>query len=291
MNLISIFRHRIKIFLWLINKKSTPLDFLGEAVVSISARWQTELNPFLSYVGMFDVLRQRNFSGKFLELGGGFSTVLLTNILNIEPKLITSVDLNPSKYNWILNSPQNRTIFLSMINNVQRPTVALEEVFLGLETIRIKLSMHEKDKLISALNKYITSDIASSEYVAECIFSKNGDALKRLLTEHHAYEEDLKFYKSCNYEEGSGFCTDLVMAGYKADAIFFDCGEVSSVGEWAILEETFQVGSYALFHDIYYPKSIKNFLIVSYLDLSDDWEIVYIDSSSLQGALVAIKIS
>jgi len=291
MNLISIFRHRIKIFLWFINKKSTPLDFLGEAVVSISARWQSELHPFLSYVGMFDVLRQRNFSGKFLELGGGYSTVLLTNILNIEPKLITSVDLNPSKYNWILNSPQNKNTFLSIINNIQRPTVSLEEVFYGLEIIRIKLSMYGKDKLISALKKYIISDITSSEYVAECIFSENGEALKRLLTGHHAFKEDLKFYKSNNYEGGTGFCTSLVSSGYRADAIFFDCGEISSVGEWAILEETFRVGSYALFHDIYYPKSIKNFLIVTYLDLSDDWEIVYIDSNSLQGALVAIKIS
>lgn len=290
MNLISIFRHRFKIFLWFIKKKSTPLDFLGEAVASISGRWQSELNPFLSYVGMFDVLRQRNFSGKFLELGGGYSTVLLTNILNIDPKLITSVDLNPSKYNWILNSPQNKNTFLSTINNIKRPTVTLDEVFDGLEIVRVKLSMYGRDKLISALKKYI-SDPVSVDYVAECIFSKNGDALKRLITEHDSYDEDLKFYEFCNFKEGSGFCTGLVGEGYKADAVFFDCGELSSVGEWSILEDTFQIGSYALFHDIFYPKSIKNFLIVTHLDLSDDWKVIYVDSNSLQGGLVAVKIS
>ena len=53
---------------------------------------------------------------------------------------------------------------------------------------------------------------------------------------------------------------------------------------------TMKCGSYALLHDIYYPKSIKNFLVAIYLELDDSWEILYLDNASPQGGLVAIKL-
>ncbi len=240
---------------------------------------------------MFDVLRQRNFSGSFLELGGGYSTILLPNILSANSVIVTSVDLNPSKYNWILNSIRAKNNFLSTIKNIQKPTVSLEEVFIGLESLRLCLLKFDRTQLVKTLHEYVLSSIDDVLKIADCINSDNGDELRSLIMSHHAYLEDLKFYKSQNYESQLGFCSELVEKKFKADAIFFDCGEISSAAEWVILSDTIKVGGYALLHDIYYPKSIKNFLVATYIELSKNWEIIYRDKASPQGAMVAVRVS
>ena len=65
------------LFLWLVKDNESALDYFGSTIISLSSRWKSEFNPFVTYVNMFDVLRQREFKGQFLELGGGYSTVLL----------------------------------------------------------------------------------------------------------------------------------------------------------------------------------------------------------------------
>lgn len=239
---------------------------------------------------MFDVLRQRNFFGNFLELGGGYSTVILPNILDGNNISITSVDLNPDKYLWILNSNKTKNKFLSTIKNIQKPTVSLEEVFIGLETLRLSLSKFNRTKLENVLSGYVRGSNEIVEKIADSIYSNDGESLKELIISHPAYKEDLKFYKSQSYETGFGYCHELAQENFKANAIFFDCGEISSAAEWIILSDSICVNGYALLHDIYYPKSIKNFLVAAYIELSDDWSIIYRDTASTQGALVAVRL-
>lgn len=289
MKLFQLLKHKLSIFKWIFKVKKTYLDFMGEAILSVSAKWHGELNPVLSYICMFDVLRQRNFSGNFLELGGGYSTVLLPNILNINQVAITSIDLNPGKYNLILNSIEAKKNFLNKIQCIEKLTVSLDEVFFGLESLRLELTTFKREILLEALNKYCMNSIEISAKVANCIYSANGDALRELYTSHQSYAEDLKFYQSNDFMAGSGFCLKLAKENYQANAIFFDCGEISSVAEWTILSKTINLGGYALFHDIFFPKSIKNFLVATFVELSNDWDIIYIDKTSAQGALVAMR--
>ena len=138
----------------------------------------------------------------------------------------------------------------------------------------------DRAQLLSALNKYALGPIDLPLKIANAICSENGDDLKFLIMSHQAYIEDSKFYKSQSYESGFGYCHELVKEKFKADAIFFDCGEISSVAEWVILSDAISIGGYALLHDIYYPKSIKNFLVATYIELSSDWEIIYRNSVS-----------
>jgi hypothetical protein len=56
-----------------------------------------------------------------------------------------------------------------------------------------------------------------------------------------------------------------------------------------LLKDRIEVSGYAIFHDIYYPKSIKNFLVCCMVELSDDWEFVYTDTITPQGGAVAVK--
>jgi len=62
------------------------------------------------------------------------------------------------------------------------------------------------------------------------------------------------------------------------------------LAEFIALEGSLIAGSYILLHDIYFPKSVKNFLLATLLCLDPAYEILYQDSVSQQGGLVAIKL-
>ena len=117
--------HRIHYWKWIFGNRKTPQDFYAEATVSIAARWEGEIDPLLTYTGMFDKLRQRKFSGSFWELGGGYSTILAPLSLRIPMSSIHSIDFDPMKYHRILNNRANSKKFLSQINLYPKLQLAL----------------------------------------------------------------------------------------------------------------------------------------------------------------------
>jgi hypothetical protein len=235
---------------------------------------------------MFDVLRQRNFQGTLLELGGGFSTIIAKNVFDSNIVSYTSVDVNSNKYVEIFNSTTDAKSFLSTINHVDFITVNLEDVYLGIDSLKSELKSFSMPELKAALSKFV-KDKSLVIKLCDLINSENSN-LKEYLQLQEAFKDDLKFYKAID-KNSETFAN--VSLGMVYDAIFFDCGEVSSMGEWFRFRNAIPIGGYALFHDIYYPKSIKNFLICTFLDLSDDWNIIYKDEISLQGGLVAVRVS
>lgn len=285
-------KHRVHLLQHLISAKQTNLDYLGEAFISLSSRWHAELDPMLSYAGMFDYLRQRKFSGEMLELGGGYSTVLLRNMFHDHDLNISSVDLNSGKYDRILNSKTNRERFLSKINSISELTVTIDEVNSGIKDLQKKLNSFDQDRVKESLLHYISGPdaVEMCDEICREIFSNDSNALNNILAKHPNYDADLKFYRLFNPESES-FCGRESNSTKQYDAIFFDCGEVSSIGEWFLMQDKVKIGGYALFHDIYFPKSIKNFLVVTHLSLCRNWEIVYTDEISQQGALLAKRLS
>lgn len=289
----ALLRFRLLVWRWKLlarkwRKPKSSLDYMGESIRSMTGCWHGELDPFLTYVCLFDVLRQNRFEGELLELGGGYSTVLFKTMFASNQAKITSVDLNPTKYNRILNSVKNTQGFLASINSIKKPTVSLSEAIAGLESLRVQLKEVPCEELRRVLANYVPDQL---EEIVACIVASDGLPMRELFSAHHGYEEDLHFYESNNYLEGKGYCSELRETGVELDAVFFDCGEVSSVGEWSLLSDQIRVGGYALFHDIFYPKSIKNFLVVALVELSSDWEVLYIDKLSRQGGMVARRTS
>ena len=113
----KVVKHRLQIILWGLSPKSSSLDFYGEAVRSIAGRWHGEMPPMTTYHALFDILRQRDFTGTLLELGGGYSTILAKELFDDRLVKLTSVDFNPEKYHRILNSKRTSVNFLKTINN------------------------------------------------------------------------------------------------------------------------------------------------------------------------------
>jgi hypothetical protein len=262
------------------------IDFLVKSLCSVALTWRNEFQPICTYLAMFDVLRQRNFQGNLLELGGGFSTIIAANVFDSSIISYTSVDVNPNKYVEIFNSTSDAKSFLRSIKHIDVITVNLEDVYGGIDSLKFQLQSFNRPELKSALSKFV-NDRALVNKLCDLINSDNS-SLKEYLQAQDSFKDDLNFYNAI--DENSETFANL-SRGRIYDAIFFDCGEVSSIGEWFKFSNSIPIDGYALFHDIFYPKSIKNFLICTFLDLSNDWEIIYKDEISSQGGLVAIRLA
>ena len=279
-------KHKIYLWNWIIKNPKNDLDFLGHAFLSISSVWEGEIEPVLTYISMFDILRQNNFEGNFLEIGGGYSTILIPVLLNKSIQL-QSIDINPDKYKRILNSSRNANLFLDKLKIIENPSVTYEEAIKGLQNHLNDLAKIEFIELKNSLSDFITE----KEEVINMVKSiKKNTFLKKYILQHENFKEDYDFYSKFNMLTGKGICSEISKEKICFDAIFFDCGEISSVAEWLFLKDKIKKNGFALFHDIFYPKSIKNFLITTYILNSNDWKVLYVDKVSPQGGLVAQKI-
>ena len=284
--LLRTLLHRIRLLKWAVLPRSTALDFYGEAIKSVAGRWNTELGPVTTYHALFDVLRQNNFSGNLTEIGGGYSTVLAKTLFDSSEVKITSIDAYPQKYYRILNSKNNTRNFLSSINSINSITVSLDDVRKALPEIVGRLMEYEPSALKDALTQFV-SDKEVLESICLDVDRKNLSALCNLFLDHDSFKLDIAFYEKFGALTGDWACKDLAKENKVIDCLFLDCGEVSSLAEFLILEKNLKSGSYLLLHDIYFPKSIKNFFLAALLTLDDRWSILYVDTVSTQGGLVA----
>ena len=288
-NFLRMIKHRIIMAKWSLFGKKTAFGFYGEAMRSISARWHGEFEAVDTYHSLFSVMKQRRFGGAFLELGGGYSTILANMIFDRDAVDITSVDFHPAKYDRILNSKSNRINFLKSIDSINAITVSFDQVEKSLiEIVERLLTFDSK-----LLDLYISSFITDSKLLKEFkvyIASKNTSAICEMVTKHPNFQNEVGFYIEHDALDGGGICSQFSKSERPIDALFLDCGEASSIAEFLVLEEKLQEGCFVLLHDIFYPKSVKNFLLATLLSLDPGWEVLFIETISAQGGLVAIKV-
>ena len=264
-------------------------DAVAEAMAGIAGRWQGEIDPVYSYLAMLDILKQAHISGDGLEIGG-YSTILFCQLIDRNGLKIESIDMNPDKYLRIIPRSSVRRFVFERIRRIDRLSVSFVQVQKAyLETLPNKIRDYGDEKFLNALLPFCKVQPKAENYidVAACIQESLGAQLLGL----SLCEIEKQFYIENNLVKGEGYCSELVKRGREFDFVFFDCGEYSSLAEWFLLEEQIKVGGFALLHDIYFPKSVKNFIVAALISLSDKWEIIYVDRISPQGALVARRVS
>lgn len=276
-------KHRIILESYRWKRKNKTTDLLAEAFCGIAARWCGEYDPMYTYMVMFDILRQNRIEGNGLEIGGGYSTILLSDYVVSNKTSIRSIDVNPQKYLRIIPSTSSRKFLFEKIHRIDRLSVSFEEVTNAYsKTLGEKITEVGLDNFCANLNKYV-----STEEFSRCEELVKEDKLGKFLLNLPLLKEEKGFYLDNDLMSGNGYCAELKQADEKFDFIFFDCGEYSSLAEWFILEGNINKGGYVFLHDIYYPKSIKNFLVAALIESSEKWEILYVDRYSAQGGLVA----
>ena len=287
--LLKTIKHRL---LLLSHGLSGPVQYevaVAEAMAGIAGRWHGEIDPVYSYLAMLDVLKQAGATGNGLEIGGGYSTVLLCQLVDRNAMRIESIDMNPDKYLRIIPRARTRRYVFERIRRIDRLSVSFAQVEQAYrETLPARIAEIGHERFLSALAPFCKNDEAAENWFDVSAISswELGERLMQL----RLCELEKQFYTANALLQGEGYCSELVSQGRDFEFVFFDCGEYSSLAEWFLLEGQIKPGGFALLHDIYYPKSIKNFLVAALITLSDSWEIVYHDKVSPQGALVARKV-
>ncbi|MFT4805608.1 MAG: hypothetical protein ACI9YE_002830 [Psychroserpens sp.] len=272
-------------------------DLLYMAAKSMAFRFSGETDPFLQYMFMLNVLRQDKSMKKGLELGGGYSTLILSKLIIDNECQITSIDINPFKYKAIIPSARHRRYLFSLIDIVEDLTIDYESlVDFYKNQLPKEIAKYDPDIFKKTLANYVNNYEGDGMYTDKGVdpigyLYPNGDFdINGTLLAEDVLSAEKDFYQQFDRVKKNGVIDKALKDNTIYDFIFFDCGELSSLVEWFLLKDTIRKGGYAFFHDIYFPKSIKNFIAVSFVELSDEWEVVFCDKSTPQGMLVARKL-
>jgi len=238
-------------------------------------------------------------------LGTVFSTILFSQLAQYRKCKVFSIDLNVKHF---FESIQKTHFFDTLKNNVvflEGSSISSKDFWsfydnapkqlIGNTTFNnVKDNIHKMVKTSfgirkwNVLTKLFQVDTYDEIDVKKLFFSDNGLIFPKDIINIFSYEGDeFDFFKKSNEV---GVLNNLLSKVDCFDLIFFDSGEFSSYIEWNLLNDRIRKGGIAVFHDIYFPKSFKNFLICSALFSDPHWKIIYQDLNTPQGLLIAQKI-
>lgn len=264
---------------------------------------ERQRNVFRQYFEAFDVLFSRSAPRTVLEIGSGFSTYLLAKIAASNGARITTIDLDLGRN------------FKQLVEECQESGLREQVRFVrGLTLRQSELADFYRSGEIGRFGDLDMGRIAS--HVDDYFLIAGDDRKYKKLLDHYRLNDSIVGLKNhifrdnlfhadpflleiFGFESESGFVREnerlypifeeeiLKQPGY--DAIFFDSGEFSSNIEFLKLKDKIRRGGYAIFHDITFPKSVKNFLACAYVRAKpEQWEIIYLDNKTTpQGIMVA----
>jgi hypothetical protein len=169
-------------------------DSVAEAITGIATRWHGEIDPFYSYMAMLDILKQAKISGEGLEIGGGYSTILFSQLVDRNNMRIESVDMNPDKYLRIIPRAKTRQHLFERIHRIDRLSVSLEEVLNSFKVdLLARISQVGSERYTLALKNFIRDKHAFSKNDID-FFEYKPEDWGGLLLQLSNFKEEEKFY-------------------------------------------------------------------------------------------------
>lgn len=230
-----------------------------------------------------------------LELGTGYSSVLLHRVRRPETRMF-SIDGRPIDDYDIATPLLALRDEVDFINGFTITRAQMDGFYDGesralfLDTPAATLREHLPAFIVPHGGPYAQAlglRPEAPDFVERCLgLLFEGDkvrCLKSLLPK--IYEREAAFTQP----EGASAMEGLLAEVEFFDYIFFDCGEFSSLVEWTLLKDRIRPGGLAVLHDIYFPKSTKNFLLAAAIAASEDWTVLHQDRTTPQGLLIAQK--
>jgi predicted O-methyltransferase YrrM len=264
---------------------------------------QRELNVFYSYLRGFSLLFLDSSIKNILEIGGGQSTSLLSKFGQRFGWNIITIDMNPESITLKLRSQIDTEDTLKNISFRKGVSISTDEIrkfyesgFDTIGNIPFELALKATTDFIE-----ITMDPRRLDNVNGILniekFEKNGlidkilsdkTILPKLIDVYRTEGDELSFHEKNNIERFDPLLK-TIMDDESIDVVFLDSGEFSSIPEWEIVEPRIRIGGYVILHDIFFPKSFKNWLVAGCIMANSNYDVLFIDDTTPQGLLVAQK--
>ncbi len=244
------------------------------------------------------MITERGETPRVLEVGSGLSTSILSGILKTHDSAkLVSIDFGSAEamtYNsrgLYESLPSKPTKGSFLYRQVQAASVGLAEIrdswanvgsrqlrglsyFIDSRLDTRKISMVEGILGQRISEHSVTEEILSNGFASKIfdLFRHSGDEIETLSNLAHVepvLEHELN--------------------SLKPNMVFLDSGEFSTLAEFDVLDSLAPPGCLLLVQDILFPKSIKGFVVGAELLNSNRWSILWIDRSTPQGMLLALR--
>jgi len=269
--------------------------------LALDTRNNPEKNPhnlqiFFQYAQAANFIANLDPLQNVLEIGRGYSTMLLAFFKKPETRLF-SIDAKPIE-DYDIADPlrfiENDVDFINgfTVTDAEMRSFYNRESkdnFLDTDASKIKDAVPEYIRPDSGkYAKALGLNPLKNEFTKSCLdtlFDGQkprclGALFPEILTREMRYAET----------QGPGVLDGLLKKVQVLDAVFLDCGEFSSMIEWMKVKDRIRKHGLAIFHDIYFPKSVKNFLVCAAISASKDWETLYQDATTPQGLLIVRRV-
>jgi len=264
---------------------------------------QRERNVFLEYIQAFSFLFYNDDIKQIVEIGAGHSTLIFSFLAKRTGCKVKTIDMNPEA---IIGKLRDQSLADSVVNNIEfirGASVSCDDLMSYYENgvtsingvdvnevakyvdpyIDLKMDNRREPKVTQALGiDSLNSQALTKDFDAEKLFSKELLELYRTEFDEFAY---------CSKNSGSEGVLAGLLEGEQVDMVFLDSGEFVSLVEWEVVSKRLRKGGYVYLHDIYFPKSYKNWLVCASIEASQDWEVLYTNTTTPQGMMLARKIA
>jgi hypothetical protein len=255
---------------------------------------------FLSYLRGFSFLFLDATVTHVVEIGAGHSTAVLALLAERCACRISTIDMNPGALAGKLRDGGWCDRIFRAVAFRRGPSIGREEIARyydspaarigGVSTevalehaapfLDVSMDARKLPAVLAALAiERLSVDALRGTPIAEgrfppallSVFREDGDEL------------------AAGVSDGDGLLEPMLRSE-PVDAVFLDSGEFSSLPEWKIVADRIRRGGYVILHDIFFPKSFKNWLVGASIAADSAWRVVYIDRSTPQGLLVARRL-
>jgi hypothetical protein len=271
---------------------------LGESIRNAcypQLRYKNEnyYNSFPVYIKMVSIAYHKACR-RILELGAGLSTILWGKYAHNTKATVCTVDADLSYVRSLLKGTPHEKVVEDHVECIQGKTITVDEfvdfyqdaehqTFGGVEVVSFKetLDFFHDGRYYDWRTKGVEQIIGRKRWrISDLFFDR--DALKfpigilDIYSMGRSFENEVVFLDEGLGDSRRGVLDQLVKRGNQWDFIFFD----SSI----------TIGGIAAFHDVFFPKSLKNFLICASLLVDPNWLPLYFDDTTPQGLFMVQRI-
>ena len=260
---------------------------------------QREQEVFLSYLRGFSILFFDPTVKNIVEIGGGQSTAIFALMAERFGCKISAIDMNPEAIrNKVRNTALCDKIFKN-VNFLRGVSISRSDLDAYYQSNLNRIGGMPFSQVIKAAGEFIDTSMDGRKeapvrkalnitsldvpLLKESLLD-NGKLPQSLLDIYRTKDDEFDFLTTA--KTSNGLLTGI-LDQRETDAVFLDSGEFSSLPEWEIVSKKLRVGGYVILHDIFFPKSFKNWLVCASIKANPEWKIIYLDRSTPQGLMVA----
>jgi len=301
-------------------KSATTLNKLDHAIMlndarSLQQELFSDLNftnknqyrvfPFFAYLCDFAT---KQGCKSILEIGAGLSTAVWARMAQQTGADVYSVDADLSRIQSYIRNSGHAAMVAKHVNMIEGATIQPDELidFYTNQPMPTYGGMDSRT-VLDHVDLLRSKDCSFKRWRRTCRFAGQKDwsarslmaengvlAMPRKLIDLYSnkrnFDNEILFLQHMDAQGKSDVITELSKQVKSWDLIFFDSGELASMVEWLRLKDDIAVGGFAAFHDIFFPKSIKNIVPCAAVLADPDWKLVFFDNSTRQGLLVAQRL-